>query len=204
MNTRILITIVFVSFGLIAAMIKTKTTSYKELTADKLLLDVKLETYKISPDELADLLIKQDPALQLIDVRKKDDFNKFHLPGAMNIPLDNLLSENMKPFVNQVSKKNVFYSNGTNLANEAWIITRQLGYDNNYVLDGGLNNWYNTIINPVAPANSAPKEVWDRFQTRKAASQFFTGSSAAQPASGQPAMAPVPKKTKTRVAGGCS
>jgi rhodanese-related sulfurtransferase len=204
MNTRILITIVFVSFGLMAAMIKSKTTSYKELTADKLLLDVKLETYKISADELADLIIKQDPSVQIIDVRRKPEFDKFHLPGAMNIPLDSLLNESMKPFVNQVSKKNILYSNGTSLANEAWIITRQLGYDNNYVLDGGLNNWYQTIIRPVIPANSAPKEDWDLYQSRKAASQFFTGASASQPSAGQPALAPVPRKTKTRVAGGCS
>jgi rhodanese-related sulfurtransferase len=204
MNTRVLITIIFVSFGSIAAMVKTKTTSFRELTADRLLLEVKLENYKISPDELAGLLIQKDPTLQLIDVRKKEAYDAYHLPGALNIPMDSLLTENWKPFVNQISKKNIFYSNGTTLAGEAWTITRRLGYENNYVLEGGLNGWYSTIINPEKPEAAAPKEAWDLYQTRSAAGLYFTGGGAVQKESDQPALAPVPRKAKSRVAGGCS
>ena len=204
MNTRMLITMLFVSFGLIAAMIRPKTSSYKELTADKLLLETRLGSYKISPDALADLVIKGDPTLQLIDVRPATDYTLFHLPGALNIPFDSLLSDTWRPYVNQLSKKNVFYSNGTTLSNQAWILCRQLGFENNYVLEGGLNAWHTTILNPIMPRNSEPKDVWDRYQLRKAASQFFTGAKATEPSSSQPALAPVPRKTKSRVAGGCS
>ena len=43
---------------------------------------------------------------------------------------------------------NVFYSNGSVYANEAWMITRQLGYENNFVLEGGLNYWFGNILSP--------------------------------------------------------
>ena len=43
---------------------------------------------------------------------------------------------------------NIFYSNGTITANEAWMVTRQLGYKNNFVLEGGLNYWFDAILNP--------------------------------------------------------
>jgi sulfur-carrier protein adenylyltransferase/sulfurtransferase len=34
---------------------------------------------------------------------------------------------------------NIFYSNGTVTANEAWMVTRQLGIKKNFVFEGGLN-----------------------------------------------------------------
>jgi hypothetical protein len=44
----------------------------------------------------------------------------------------------------------------------------------------------------------------DRFNKRKAASMYFTGSSNATDMSSAPALPPEPRKKKKRVAGGCS
>jgi len=204
MNTRIIISIIMISLGSIAAMLpKTKNSSI-QLKADELLREMKRQTYVISADELADLLINQDPSILLIDVRDSVDYAQYHLPGAINIPLKELLDPEWAPYVDQISQKNIFYSNGTTLSSEAWILTKQIGFRNNYILGGGLNKWFSTIIKPEFPATSAPSETWALYETRKAASQYFTGSKAADKEENAVILPPIPRKKKTRVQGGCS
>jgi hypothetical protein len=102
---------------------------------------------------------------------------------------------------------NVFYSNGSLVANEAWMITRQLGYTNNFVLEGGLNYWFDAILNPQKPASTSPDEEFAKYDFRKSAGQALGGGGPVQvtqePAatSAKPAIMPIPKKK--RAAGGC-
>ncbi len=138
MKPRTLLALFIIPMGLIiAAVPQNKTNPYK-LTAAELLSEANTRTQYITPDVVADMIIKKDPSLRLIDVRSQDEFEKFSLPGAINIPVADLLSDQYADILNQDIKMNVFYSNGTLTANEAWMITRQLGYTNNYVLEGGL------------------------------------------------------------------
>jgi sulfur-carrier protein adenylyltransferase/sulfurtransferase len=204
MNTRIIFTIIVISLGSIAAILPKTKTSSTQLTADELLMEMKLQTYVVSTDELADLLISNDPAILLIDVRDSVAYQQYHLPGAINIPLKDLLHPDWIPYVDQLSKKNIFYSNGTTLSNEAWIVTKQLGFRNNYVLGGGLNEWFSTIISPERPASTDPNEIWALYETRKAASMYFSGSKPAAREDNSTILPPIPRKKKTRVQGGCS
>jgi 3-mercaptopyruvate sulfurtransferase SseA len=103
---------------------------------------------------------------------------------------------------------NILYSNSTVVANEAWMITRQLGYMNNYVLEGGLNYWFDAIMNPQQPASTSSDEEFAKFEFRKAASAALGGANPeAQPATeNTPAVASKPViKTpkKKKAAGGC-
>jgi hypothetical protein len=85
-----------------------------------------------------------------------------------------------------------------------------LGYQNNYVLQGGLNYWVETILNPVKPGNTASNDEIARFDFRKAASHALGGGgdlstiSTAAPASGStPKPGVVPVKKKKKASGGC-
>jgi sulfur-carrier protein adenylyltransferase/sulfurtransferase len=204
MNTRIIITIIVISLGSIAAILPKTKTSSVQLMADELLLEMNQQTHVVSADELADLLINNDPTILLIDVRDSVAYQQYHLPGAINIPLKDLLNPEWIPYVDQISKKNIFYSNGTTLSGEAWILTKQLGFRNNYILGGGLNEWFSTIIRPVQPSSGDPNEVWALYATRKAASLHFSGSKPAASEENSNILPPIPRKKKTRVAGGCS
>jgi len=204
MNARVILSIIIISFGSIAAILPKQKTSSVQLNADVLLREIRLATNLITSDELADLIINHDPTLLLIDVRDSVEYSKYHLPGSINIPLKELLDDKWLPYVDQISKNNVFYSNGTTLSSEAWIICRQLGFKNNFVLAGGLNTWFDTIIKPKHPGSMATSEDLDNFDRRQAASMYFTGSSAATDQGSSPALPPVPRKKKTRVQGGCS
>jgi sulfur-carrier protein adenylyltransferase/sulfurtransferase len=80
-----------------------------------------MEMY-FSPVDMADILIKKAPSIQLIDVRTPDQFEKFSLPNTINIPLTELLAEKNRDILNH----SVYYSNGTTDAVKAWMISKQL------------------------------------------------------------------------------
>lgn len=208
MKPRIILAAFIIPLGLIIAAVPQNTTRPYKLTAGELLAEVNSRTQFVSAESVADMIVKKDPTLQLIDVRSKDEYEKFHLEGAINIPISDLLSEENADILNQDIKMNVLYSNSAVVANEAWMITRQLGYMNNYVLEGGLNYWFDAIMNPQQPASTSSDEEFAKYDFRKAASTALGGGNieAQSATTNTPAVAPksvikAPKKKKA--AGGC-
>jgi len=206
MKPLVILTIILVTMGLIIAAVPQNRTKPYKLTAEELLAEVNTRTQFITPDVVADMIVKKDPSLRLIDVRSQEEFEKFSLPGAINIPVTDLLSEEFTDILNQDVKMNVLYSNSTIVSNEAWMITRQLGYKNNYVLEGGLNYWYDAILNPQKPSSVNSDEEFAKYDFRRSAGQALGGggavvSSQDKVTSGKPAVKPVAKKKKA--AGGC-
>lgn len=205
MKPRLILASFIIPLALVISAVPSNTTRQYKLTANELLQEaVSYEPY-IHPDNIADMLVQKDPSLQLIDVRTPDEYDKFSLPGAINIPLADLLSENYSDIINQDSKTNVFYSNGTLKSNEAWMITRQLGYENNFVLQGGLNYWAETIMNPIPPSQTSPDEEIAKYNFRKGASMALGGAVEQNTANTAVPAKPIiiKKKKKKRVAGGC-
>lgn len=207
MKPRVLLALFIIPLGLIiAAVPQNKTKPYK-LTAGQLLGEVNTRTQYVIPDAIADMIVNKDPSLRLIDVRSQEEFEKFSLLGAVNIPLADLLSDKYTDILNQDVKMNVFYSNGTIQANEAWMITRQLGYINNYVLEGGLNYWFDAILSPQKPATVNSDEEFAKYDFRKSAGQALGGGMVVQSnenqavPSAKPAIKAAPRKKKA--SGGC-
>jgi rhodanese-related sulfurtransferase len=166
--------------ALVLFMLPEKYNS-SELKPDRLLAELNDQTRFISPDELATKLINNYPYIQLIDVRSPEEFKKFSLPGAINIPLDKILDKDKSGnyvwdgILNQDVKKNIFYSDGSIYSNQAWMIVRRMNYKNNYILKGGLNAWVETIMRPKAPAQTTSQSEFDLYETRKAAAMHFGG-----------------------------
>jgi rhodanese-related sulfurtransferase len=204
------LTLILMILAVIIALVPQNTTRPYKLTAEQLLAEIRTGTQFISPDEVADKIIQKDPSVQLIDVRNPREFDQYSLPGAINVPLQDILSERNVDVLNQSSKMNIFYSNGSTEANEAWLLTRQLGYQNNYVLQGGLNYWVETVLNPQQPSGISSNDEIARYDFRKAASMALGGGSistlaptAATPGTGAPKPGLVPVKKKKKASGGC-
>ncbi|MDA3821539.1 MAG: rhodanese-like domain-containing protein [Bacteroidales bacterium] len=206
-NTRVILAIVYIPLAFILAFAPIKTNKPNILTSDELLEEVNSSVQFTTPDIVADRIIQKDPFLQLIDVRTPEEFEKFSLPGAINIPLSQLLSAEYADLLDQSDYTNVFYSNGTVSSSQAWILTRMNGYENNYVLMGGLNYWAETIMNPEAPPSTSPDEEIAKYNFRKGASQVLGGAASSAEASQSILSAPkliIKKSTKKkRVQGGC-
>lgn len=206
MNPRILLALVIIPLGAIIAMVPENTTKPYKLTSEQLLGEVTSGVQFVSPDEIARMIVEKNPGFQLIDTRSQEEFESYSLPGAVNIPLSDILSSEWISLLDQDLKINVFYSNGSVKADQAWMLTRQLGYSNNYVLQGGLNYWMEAIVDPRPPSNLSPDEEFAKYDFRKAASQALGGGSIERSTEAPAAPTPPairPNNRKTAVQGGC-
>jgi rhodanese-related sulfurtransferase len=212
MKTRVILSIAAVALGLLIAAVPQNTTRPYKVNPEQMLAEIKGGQQFISPEEVADMIVQKDPLIQLIDVRNADEYAQFSLPGAISIPLESILNEEFDEVLNQDVKTNILYSNGNMDANEAWMLLRQLGYKNNYVLMGGLNYWFEAIMNPANPGNAVASEEIARYNFRKAAgaalgsdgSGLSADSSAGSAGTPKPMPVKTEKKKRKPVAGGCS
>jgi len=207
MSIRNLIFIGLFLLGMVIAMVPENTTKPYKLTAEDMLIEVQGAAEMVDADEVAHWIISKDPSLQLIDVRSPDEYQTYHLDGAINIPLSVILKDEYLDYLDQGIKMNVLYSNGTMNSHQSWMILRQLGFENNYVLQGGLNYWFDTIMNPQAPSVYSPNEEFAKYDFRKAASGALGGggvvamSAPAKTKADKPKV--IRKKKKKAPAGGC-
>ena len=148
-----------------------------ETALEKLHSELFDQTRYISADEVAERIINQDPSLFLIDVRMADYYAEYSLPGAANIPLEEILYPEWEDYLAQELMDIVLYSNGDIYAEQAWMLANRMGYKNLYIMKGGLNCWFSTIIKPVKPEECASSTEFDLYDFRKGASQYFTGAS---------------------------
>ena len=202
MKSREIFSVIILAMGLIAAILPGRKNDSIQLNERELLQEMLLETNYISVDELAQLLISGDPSVQLIDVRPISEF-KDPLPRAINIPIDSIFSENYAYMFDQNIMKNVIYGLDDETATQVWMITKQLGYANNYLLKGGLQVWKKDILDPQYPKQTASQDEFDLYQKRMAARQFFTGAQSLPKATFKP-IAPIKGRKKKKVQGGCS
>ena len=202
-----LLALFVIPLGIIIAAVPPDRVKHFRLTADELLQEAGAGVQFVSPDVVADMMVQKDPSLRLIDVRTPEEFDSYSMPGAINIPLSSLLSDEYTDILNQEAYMNVFYSNGSVYANQAWMITRQLGYENNFVLEGGLNYWFGNILSPEAPSQTNPNEEFAKYDFRKSAAAALGGGSIVASEGDAPAVKavkpPGTAKAKKKPAGGC-
>lgn len=155
-------------------------------------------------DKVAEMLIDKDPTLVLVDVRDMYDYLDFSLPGTHSIPLEEMMLYNWVDSLSFEGSQIVLFSNSDIRAEQAWLLLKRSNYDNIHVMKGGLNNWFETIIMPEPPPETAADEEIDLYQFRKGASIYFTGGTAAidQDVEGEAVIVTRKKKTQV-VEGGC-
>lgn len=167
----------FLSFAVIAlafGLVLLPNYKKNELTKpEDLLKEIISSARYMSTDLLADKLINQDPSILLIDVRDKKSYDAFTLPNAFNIPLDSILNKQNENYLNQNQFELVFFSNDDVYADQAWQICKRLGYKNLHVLEGGINEWFATIINPKLPTEDMSEVAFEQYNFRRSASVYF-------------------------------
>jgi rhodanese-related sulfurtransferase len=204
MNKRyMLLAGIIIALGVGILFMPAKDTA-KQTQPELLLAAIDDPSRFLSTDDITDRLVKKDPALMLIDVRYESQFKAFSIPGAINIPADSLLSASAQEILNQKEMDKVFYSNADVTSDQTWIICKRMGLQRIYVMQGGVNKWFNTIVKAEKPAETAPTEAMDLYQFRVAACQHFFGSPemAAAPKVVEKQKVTVVKKTSGAASGG--
>lgn len=178
----------------------------KEMEPQQLLNAIDDPSRFLSTDLITDRLVKKDPVLLLIDVRPSEQYKTFSIPGSVNIPLDSLLTSSTMGMLSNKDLDKVFCSNSDLTADQAWIITRRGGFEGIFVLQGGVNKWFNDIVKSEEPSPTEPSEYIALYHFRKAASQHFFGSTVvkAEVVSTPKKTAQVQKKSvEASTGGGC-
>ena len=93
----------------------------------------------IRAEELAAIL-KETPAIRLLDVRTPGEYEAAHIRGAYNVPLDTL-GEHGPELREAVSEPVVLVCQSGQRARKAEEALKLAGMPNLHVLDGGMNAW---------------------------------------------------------------
>jgi len=95
--------------------------------------------------ELATWIHDRKSGLRIIDVREPAEFAAYQIPTAENVPLSQFRRLSVKP-----EETVVLYSGGGAHAAQAWVFIRAMGHRQVFFLAGGLNEWIDEVMNPVA------------------------------------------------------
>ncbi len=101
----------------------------------------------VEPEELADALYNKNLNFLVIDVRSKEEYNRFHIRGAVNVQLPDLPDFAAK---NTDKSMIVLYSNGMTHPAQARDSLFRMGYRNLYILTDGLNGFIEQCLKPVS------------------------------------------------------
>ena len=154
------------------------------LDTKDLALVVGTEADHVEAPELAAWIIESRADYRLIDLRSEAEFAQYHIPTAVNIPMNVLTDAGLGR-----QEKLVLYSGGGIHSAQAWMLLKARGYKAVYLLKGGLEEWTDRVVFPVVADNPTPADS-ARDERLKSISAFFGGQprSAAAAAAGAPAM----------------
>lgn len=193
--------------GFIAIFLPNTKPYPHVIDESELVYEINKEGRYITTDEVAQAVMESDPSFLLIDIRTPEEYAKYTIDGAINIPYNKVMDKGNVDYFNQDVYTTVLFSNGSTLADQTWLRLRSYDYQGNKVLKGGLNEWYKTILNPTKPKDTElTTELEKQYLFRKGASVFFTGVQivgAATKKKNKKSAKPIVKRKKKEVSGGC-
>jgi rhodanese-related sulfurtransferase len=174
MNSREKLSAILLTLGLILAILPLSSNRSFNAGPHKVLDEVLDQENYLTPDQVARIVASEDNSVQLIDLRSREEFNAFNIPGSVNVPYNELLDNDPDRILNSGKSKYIFYSNGNLSSNYALVISRGLKYRNTYVMKGGLNEWFNTVMNSNFSGDRISARENSIFENRLRARKMFT------------------------------
>ena len=158
-----------VALGAVALFAAPYPGSKVTLDAKQLALIVGTEADHVEAPELAAWIIEGRADYRLIDLRTEAEFERYHIPTALNIPMHVLTDAGLGR-----QEKLVLYSEGGIHSAQAWMLLTAQGYKSVYMLKGGLDEWKDLVVFPVVAGNPTPGER-ARDERLASISAFFGG-----------------------------
>ncbi len=84
-------------------------------------------------------MMRENPSTILIDVRSKQEYDEYHLEGAICIPTYELTDEILKR-VNNKEQTIIVYCQSGGRSRKAIGLLKKMGYQSLYEIKGGLDN----------------------------------------------------------------
>lgn len=144
---------------------RTATIDAKELA-----IIVQNEVDHVSTADLADWIIQGRSDYRLIDLRSKEEFAGYAIPGAEHVPVVQLTDHGLMK-----NEKIILYSDGGIHSAQAWFLLRSQGYKGVYILRGGLEAWNDEVLFPQM-AENADAVTRINFARTVEVSKYFGGT----------------------------
>lgn len=173
MTTRQIITSILLILGVILVFLPL-SGKYSLHAGPAQVLDAVLdESSSFTPDQVARFVVSEDSTLQLIDLRSADEFRECNIPGSVNIPYAEFLKKDPGPYLADPALKHIFYSNSDINASYAQTLATGMGYRNCFIMKGGLNAWFATIMNSEFTGDKISARENALFEARFKARNLF-------------------------------
>jgi rhodanese-related sulfurtransferase len=186
LNQKLALAVVLL--GAVALFARPYPGSKVTLDAKALALAVGTEADHVEAQELAAWIVEGRADYRLVDLRTAAEFARYHIPTAVNVPMNVLTDAGLGR-----QEKIVLYSEGGIHSAQAWMLLKAQGYKAVYMLKGGLDEWNDQVVFPVLADNPTAEER-ARDERLRSMSVFFGGQprSAATVAAGASAAPAVP------------
>ncbi len=160
----------------------------------------KAGTKAIDGDKMALEIVNNHYKWNIIDVRSPEVYKAWHLPLAINIPLDSMRNREWESYFKQKFKKNVYYSDDTDMTKKAFATAEVIGKADNYILKTGAAEFRQIFFKPQPPGPNATKDEVDLYHFRlKSGIQMDDLAKALERFHSKPK-----KKKLRKVQGGCA
>lgn len=174
MNIRKEFSVLLLLLSLILALLPLSANRSFTAKPGKLLSDVLNKDASFTVDQVAEFITREDNTVQLIDLRSPEEFRKQAIPGAVNIPYPEFVAKDPEIWLGNKNIRNIFYSAGDIESDYALVYARGLGYDNSYVMAGGMREWIRTIMETKFTGDRITARENALFETRRRAGEMFT------------------------------
>ena len=153
---------------------------------------------EISADRLADDIVNKYYTLNIIDVRSPGEFEKFHLPTAINIPFEEMMERQYEPVFRQRIKTNVFYADNDTLVRMACLKAKFIGKSENFILRESSEEFRKLFFELEEPAGDATRQQIQEYTFRSVSALHMNNLVEALKNIGAPV-----KREVVTVKGGC-
>ncbi len=174
MNTREKFSAGLLGIGVILALIPLTANRSFTVKPQKLLSEILDSDNSFSVDQVARFVVSEDSTTQIIDLRPFDEFITVNIPGSVSIPYSEFIGDDPGMYIDKTKDKIILYSNGDIESNLAFVYARGLNYKNIFVMKGGLNEWFNTVINSHFTGTRITARENAIYETRTRAGKLFT------------------------------
>jgi len=201
-SLRTQLSAILICFAVIAWILPERQRTANELKPSEMIPYLDDPGRFLTCDQVARMVVDEDPSVQLLDIREPGDYLLASIPGAINIPFRDILNPDWSGYLDDKDKKVILYSNGDILASQAWMLCVQSGYDDIFIMKGGLDQWSKVIMGSEFTGERISAADNALYETRYRAREFFTTMNSL-PDSLKTIYLSVKRKEEAELVGGC-
>jgi rhodanese-related sulfurtransferase len=189
---------------MILASLRLKRDFRFERSAEEMHAQLVQEDHYLHPHDAKQVMQTEHAEYVFVDIRDPNAFADYHLPGAVNIPMQTVLGgENLRFFQEPGTK--VLVDDNSIDSNQIWLLLSQYGIEDLLVLEGGLDYWKLHVKQGMeAPGKDQYNDEKPKFDYDELVRDGAVENAGSQGSADAMPLLPVQRGARKSVQGGCS